>query len=181
MATYRFEGGGKLKEKLAELSKKVNKAKQVNVGFPAGATEENGASLPMVAAIQEFGAPAKGIPPRPFFRTMIAKNEDHWVDDLMEQLRIHDMDVEKALAVVGDSMAGELRQSIIDVTEPALSDVTLLLRERFGNNPGAITFADVQRAREDIQAGIKPNVTGTQAKPLVWTGSMLNGIVSEVE
>jgi len=181
MAAYKFTGGDKLKAKLAELSKKVTNAAVVQVGFFEGTSEPNGASTPMIAAIQEFGAPAKGIPPRPFFRTMVAKEEGHWGEDLGAALLATEYDAEKALGQMGEVMSGELRESIVALTEPKLSDVTLLLRERFGNNPQEITFADVQKAREDIAAKIEPNVSGTQAKPLVWTGDMLNSITHKVE
>jgi hypothetical protein len=180
MATFFFKGGDKLKQHLSDLAQNLQNKDAVDVGFPEGSTESNGANLPMVAAIQEFGAPSKGIPPRPFFRTMIAKNESHWGKDLAEQLKANDMDASIALSIMGEQMIGELQESIIDVTDPALSDVTLLLRERFGNNPQEITFKDVQKAREDIKAGINPNVSGSQAKPLVWTGKMLKSIVKVV-
>lgn len=181
MAAYSFTGGDKLKAKLEELSKKVAKAAIVQVGFFEGSNESNGASTPMVAAIQEFGAPAKGIPPRPFFRTMVAKEEGHWGEDLGAALLATDYNAEKALGQMGEAMGGELRESIIALTEPKLSDVTLLLRERFGNQPQEVTFANVQQARHDIAEGVEPNVSGTQAKPLIWTGDMLDSITHKVE
>ena len=174
-------GGDKLRARLLELSRNVSGASKVNVGFLGNSTEPGGANTAMVAAIQEFGAPAKGIPPRPFFRTMVAKEEGHWGDDLGALLKAHDYDAKKCLELMGDEISGELRDSIVELTSPELSDVTLLLRERFGNSPENITFADVQQARRDIAAGVKPQVTETQAKPLVWTGAMLDSIDKEVE
>ena len=181
MATFKFEGGEKLKAHLKKLSKKVSKASVVEVGFFEGKNYSNGTSIPMVAAIQEFGAPAKGIPPRPFFRNMIKKEEGHWGGDVAALLQAHDYDAAKVLGFMGEEIEGELKQSIVDLTEPELSYVTLLLRERFGNNPQEITFADVTQARGDIAAGVKPNVSGTQAKPLIWTGSLLNSTTYKVK
>lgn len=181
MATFKFEGGDKLKAHLKKLSKKVTKASVVEVGFFEGKNYSNGTSIAMVAAIQEFGAPAKGIPPRPFFRNMIKKEEGHWGNDVAALLKSTDYDAAKTLGFMGEEIEGELKQSIVDLTEPQLSDVTLLLRERFGNNPQEITFADVTQARQDIAAGIKPNVSGTQAKPLVWTGALLGSTTYKVK
>jgi hypothetical protein len=181
MASKVFSGGDKLKEKLAKLSKTVKSAKEVRVGFLENSgAEPNGINTATVAAIQEFGAPSRGIPPRPFFRTMIAKEEGHWGNDLGKILKYHDFDAGKALADMGQEISGELRESIIELTAPELSPVSLLLRQRFGNSPGDITFADVMQARHDVAAGVKPDVTDTQSKPLVWTGHMLDSIDSEV-
>ena len=179
MAEKVLKGGDKLAKKLAELSNKINESKIVKVGFLEGAKYPDGTPTAMIAAIQEFGAPAKGIPPRPFFRSMINKEEGHWGDDLGEILKHENYDVTKSLNQMGSMIAGELRQSIADLTEPELSPVTLLLRQRFGNNPGAITFADVMQARRDIASGTVPNVTPTQGKPLVWTGHLLQTVDAE--
>src|SRR4029077_15356101 len=68
------KGGDKLTAKLKELREKIGKGPALAVGFFEGAPHPDGASVPMGAAIQEFGAPKVGIPPRPFFRNMIAKH-----------------------------------------------------------------------------------------------------------
>jgi len=176
MVDHVFTGGDALKAKLAEMAKKIEKAAEVRVGWGEDATEENGQSTAMVAAIQEYGAPAKGIPPRPFFRPMVAKESPSWGGKVEAALVHTDFDAAKALDLVGEDIAGALADSIRDVTSPALSDVTLLLRQRFGNSPGEITFADVMKARHDIASGTVPKVTDTQAHPLIWTGHMLNSI-----
>lgn len=181
MASKSFKGGEKLQQRLAELAKNIRSGAAVRVGFLEDGKESDGTPSAMVAAIQEFGAPSKGIPPRPFFRTMIKANEDSWGDDLAAILKANDYRARISLDQMGAEMAAQLRQSIIDMNEPALSPVTLLLRERFGNNPGEITFADVMKAREDIAAGVVPQVTGTQSKPLEWTGEMLANVDHEVE
>ena len=181
MAKKAFTGGEELKKKLADLSKKVSNAKQLNVGFLSGGEpESNGINTATVAAIQEFGAPAKGIPPRPFFRNMIKKEEGHWGSDIAKILKHNDYNAQLSLDQMGEEIAGELRESIVDLTAPELSPVTLLLRERFGNDPQSITFSDVMQARRDIASGTKPDVTATQEKPLVWTGHMLDSVDKEV-
>jgi hypothetical protein len=181
MAEFAFKGGDRLKVRLDEMARNLKKGASVRVGFLEGATYSDGTSVPMVAAIQEFGAPSQGIPPRPYFRQMIQANAGHWGDDVAGALKHTDFDAARALHFIGELLAGELRQSIIDVTEPELSKVTLLLRERFWTNPGDIKFSDVREARADIAMGAEPSVSGTQAKPLVWSGHLLNSVDYEVE
>ena len=181
MGNSPFAGGSKLDATLRQIAAKASSAKLVNVGFLEGATYPDGTSVPMVAAINEYGAPKVGIPPRPFMRPTVSSESPHWGNDLSAVLRANDYDAAKSLGQMGDEIASEIRKAIVAVTAPALSPVTLLLRERFGNNPQAITFSDVQRARQDIASGRVPKVTDTQAKPLEWTGHLLNSVDYEVK
>lgn len=125
MATSSFSGGEKLKAKLEELAKKVSEAATLNVGFKEGGTYTDGTSVPMVAAIQEFGAPAMNIPPRPYFRGMIDAGKEHWGDDLEKILKAKDYDVKESLELLGERMVGELQQSIRDFTDPKNSASTI--------------------------------------------------------
>jgi len=179
MAT--LKGGDKLEAYLADLSRKVGKGGTLRVGFLEGATYPDGTPVATVAAIQNFGAPAKGIPPRPFFSKMIEDGSGNWGPMVAAALKATGMDVKAALEMVGHPLDGELRQAIVEMNAPALSPVTLLLRDRFQGNPSEITFADVQQARRDVAAGMAPAASGTQAKPLVWSGHMLQSVDHEVE
>ena len=125
MAEYSFSGGDKMNARLAEIAAKIGKAGSVRVGFLEGATYPDGTSVPMVAAIQEFGAPAKNIPPRPFFRNMISKESPQWGDILADQLVSTDYDADLSLSRMGEEIAGELRQSITDTNSPVLSPRTI--------------------------------------------------------
>lgn len=179
MATIKLSGGDKLEQKLAEIAAKVARGGTLRVGFLEGATYPDGTPVATVAAIQNFGAPAKGIPPRPFFTNFIKEKSDRWGEQFAAILRNNDFDVIKALNLMGMGMASQLQQSIIDTNAPPLSDVTLLLRDRFRDHVD-ITFADVLKAWQDIADGVQPEASGTAAKPLVWTGHMLNSVDYEV-
>lgn len=50
-----IKGGDKLASVLAEIATNASKASSVNIGFLEGSTYPDGTSLPMVAAIQEYG------------------------------------------------------------------------------------------------------------------------------
>jgi len=165
---------------LGKISEKLAKANSVEIGFPKGSTERDGTSTPMVAAIQEFGAPGKSIPPRPFFRNMIAKQSSEWPAMLAKYLKDNGFDAEKSLGEIGEVIAADLRQSIIDTNEPALSPITLMLRgmrtqARYQNMPfGKLIVEAVKR----VAAG-KTNY-GAATSVLVDRGAMLANIKSIV-
>jgi len=118
-------GGAKLEAKLEELARKLKRGAVVKVGFLEGSTYPDGTSVPMVAAIQDFGAPAAGIPPRPFFRNMVADKKAGWPAALEKLLEQTGYDAERALALMGEGIAGQLRQSIIDTNDPPLAPATV--------------------------------------------------------
>ena len=177
MATVK--GGSKAAVKIAELGKKLSDAQSVKIGFLEGATYVNGMPVAAVAAIQEYGAPRAGIPPRPFFRNMIASKKGEWPKAIADLFKANDYDAKLTLGQTGAAIAGQLRQSIIDTNEPALSPVTLMLRKMFGNHPEEIRGRDVAEARRRVSAG--ESTAGVSTKPLVWTGHLLASVDYEVK
>ena len=175
----RVTGGDKIKAKLQAMAKNVGTATTVRVGFLAGSTYPNGTSTPMVAAIQEFGAPRAGIPPRPFFRNMIAARSSGWPAALEALLVQTDYDTAKSLTMMGEGIKGQLEQSIIATNDPPLSPVTLMLRKMFGNDHSQIRARDVAEARRRVAAG--ESTAGASPKPLVWTGHLLDSVGYEVK
>ena len=171
-------GGDRLEKVLAQIAE--NAKGSVKVGFLAGATYPDGTPVAQVAFWNEFGHGGRfPSPPRPFFRTMVANDSPGWAVRLGRALTYFDMDAQKALSAMGESIAGELRESIINISGPELSPTTLVLRQRFWTNPQDIRFSDVLAAQRDAAEGAE-GAGGTQAKPLVWTGHMLNSIDYEV-
>jgi hypothetical protein len=169
-----ISGGGKLEAYLKQTAKKVSNAATVRVGFLEGATYPDGAPVAMIAAIQNFGAPSRGIPPRPFFTNMVTKEGAHWPDDIASLLKANNMDAKTALTLMGLEIENELRDSIIETNEPPNSMVTNLLKQRFP--VGGASFADVLQAREDVAKG----VTARAGRPLVQSGHLLRSVDSEV-
>lgn len=123
MAT--IKGGDKLKAALAAISRKVASGGALKVGFLEGATYPDGTSVPMVAAVQNFGAPSRGIPPRPFFTNMVSDKSPGWGPSLGRILANNDMDVGRSLALMGEGIKGQLQQSIRDTNEPPLAQSTI--------------------------------------------------------
>lgn len=119
----KITGGAKLEATLRKLSESVSNASTLRVGFLEGATEADGTPVASVAFWNEFGT--SKIPPRPFFRNMIAAESPHWGDDTGKALKHYDFDAASALDAMGQKIAGELAQSIIDTNTPPLSPTTI--------------------------------------------------------
>jgi len=128
-----LSGGEALEQKLADIARNLSKASSVKVGFLEGATYSDGTSVAMIAAIQDFGAPSVGIPPRPFFRNMIAAKKGEWPKAMADLAKAHNYDGEVVLKLMGEGIAGQLRQSIVDTNEPPNAPSTL--RGKKGTKP----------------------------------------------
>lgn len=173
-------GGKKLEEKLRELSRKVDRKASLAVGFLEGSTYPDGTSTPMVAAIHEFGAPKAGIPPRPFFRNMVAEKSGKWGDGVGAQLVATDFDAVRALERVGAGIASQLVQSIKDTNSPALSPVTLMLRKMRADNPSLeVNGSTVVEARAKVEKG--DSYAGVSTKPLNDTGHLQSSVDFQVD
>lgn len=117
-------GGNKLVDKLRVFSEHIGSARAVRVGFLENATYPDGTPVAMIAAIQDGGAPAAGIPPRPFFRNMVATKKAEWPGALGEALKDNGFDALTALHLMGQGISGQLRQSIVDTNSPPLLPAT---------------------------------------------------------
>ncbi len=88
--------------------------RRVKVGV-LGGTDAKGISMPELAAIHEFGAPAAGIPQRSFIR-FTAKNRADDIAKMCERLARgilgEKLEVDHALGLLGAFMVGAIRKSI---------------------------------------------------------------------
>lgn len=149
MASIR--GGDKLAAALARIAAKVSNGGTLRVGFLEGATAPNGDSIPLRAALNEYGHEYNGVvtPPRPFFRNMVAEKSPEWPDAIAGLLKANDYDATKALELAGTAVKGQLQQSITDLMSPPLAQSTI---DRKGS-----------------------------AKPLIETGDMLQAVDYEIK
>jgi hypothetical protein len=139
MASIR--GGDKLAIALANIAASLSSAETLRVGFLEGATAPNGDSIPLRAALNEFGTGTA--PPRPFFRNMVAAKSDEWPEAIAAALKANDYDATKALQLAGEGIKGQLEQSIVDLTSPPLAASTIA---RKGFDKPLIEHADMLRA-----------------------------------
>ena len=123
MATV--SGGERLEAYLKELAQKVSNPGTLRVGFFSRATYPDGTSVPMVAAIQNYGAPSRGIPPRPFFTNFVSKGKKTWGKALTTILQQNDYDATRSLQLMGEGMRGELQASITEGSYAPLKPATV--------------------------------------------------------
>lgn len=103
----------------------VTRPGTLEVGFMEGATYPDGTSIPLVAALNEFGRPSKGQPPRPFMRPTVDEGERHWAGDLAAVLRQERYDAPRALDLMGVQITAEIQQTIFSVMGPPLAASTV--------------------------------------------------------
>ncbi len=178
MAT--LKGGDKFASALKDLASKVSNPATLRVGFLEGRRYPDGKPVAMIAAIQEFGAPSRRIPPRPFFRNMIRDKSGEWPEAIGGLLTSNNYDATRALEMAGAAIAGQLRESIIKTNSPALSPITLMLRKMRSDNPDLIVSGKtVGEAARRVAAG--ESSAGVSTKVLVDSGFMLDSIDFEVK
>lgn len=180
MAAKAFTGGEALQRKLREIAKRIGDGKAtLKVGFLEGATYPDASGTPVAQAAFWLNYGTKSAPPRPFFTDLIAAKADSWGDALGRILVRNDYDLDKSLKQLGEGIAGQVRQAIIDLDSPALSPVTIMLRKMLKDNPNLeITGATVGEAAARVAAG--EDVSGVSTKVGVATGHMLNSVDYEV-
>lgn len=149
-------GGDKFAAELQRMAGAVNSAQSVKVGFLSNSSYPDGTPVALIAAIQNWGAPSRGIPPRPFFSDMIRKHQAEWGPLTGALLKANNYDAGKTLDKLGEEVVGELRESITETNDPPLAESTLRKRGVGGmvyNPSDKRTFG---------------------AKPLIATGWMFN-------
>jgi len=167
-------GGSVMKKTLKDIGS--NMKGTLSAGFLEGSKYPDGTPVAMVAFWNEFGHGGQfPSPPRPFFRTMVAEEKPSWGPKIAKLAKLDGYDGKKVLGTMGRDIDGALKKSINDFTSPGLSLTTLRLRAKFGNHPEEIRKRDVLKAQKEVQEGGEL-ATGTQAKPLNWTGHMLKSI-----
>lgn len=179
MSRRALQGTEGLMKALEDIAKGMGGG-SVTVGFMEEATYPDGTPVASAAFWDEFGhgGPFPS-PPRPFFRNMIAAESHTWPRKMAALAKATNYDGPRVFALMGEDIKGALQQSIINTNEPPLSKTTLMLRKMYGNSHTRIRARDVLAAQQAVAEG-EEGATGTQAKPLVWTGHMLNSVTYKV-
>jgi hypothetical protein len=123
MAT--MKGGNAFKDWASKIAGFTNGVQTLRVGFKEDAAYPDGTSVPLVAAFNEYGVPARHQPPRPFFRRMIKAKQGEWPKAMADLLKANNYNVKLVLGLTGVVIEGQLRQSIIDLVDPPLSPYTI--------------------------------------------------------
>jgi hypothetical protein len=139
MAT--IKGGDKFALALSQIAEQLSRPGSVRVGFLENATGPDGQPIAVRAAANEFGT--SKIPPRPFFRNMIAEKESTWPVAVAENLKATDYDQDLTLQRVGEGIASDLQMSIQQTNSPPLAESTV---KRKGFDKPLIEHGDMIRA-----------------------------------
>ena len=125
-----LEGQADLMRELERMISEIGNG-NVEIGFFGGnyehedGSEDDGESVVAVAFWNEFGIPSNNQPPRPYFRNMIAENQDSWLQLVATSLHMANNNGEAALGFVGNEIRGQLLDSIKEFTEPANAQSTI--------------------------------------------------------
>lgn len=155
---------------------------QVKVGFFPQAKYPDGTPVAYAATVQEFGSPKGKIPPRPFMRPTVDAKQKEWATTVAAVARQSIVDGEplNVVEILGQTASGDIASTIRDIQSPALSPVTVLLRQ-WRKGGVQVTRKTVALAARLIAAGAATVPGGTAAKPLVDSGVMFNAVSYEVE
>lgn len=118
-----FKGGHKFQQKLAALAAKLSEPGTLRVGLLEGSTAPNGDSLPLRAAMNEFGH--GNVPPRPAIRNMIAAKSGEWPSGIAHQLKATNYDARLTLERTGEAIKGQWQEAYLDLWSPPLSPKTI--------------------------------------------------------
>lgn len=127
---------------LAKTIDKVNRS-ALRVGWGENIKYPDGTPVAMIAAVNEFGNPAKKVPPRPFLRPAIAAQGSNWKKQIaggMKMVFSDKITVTEVFDAVGTLVAADIQKAITQVTSPALKDSTIKARLR-GKKVGNMTTA----------------------------------------
>jgi hypothetical protein len=148
-----------LKKAMADIERHC-----VKIGFFENSKYEDGTPVAYIAAIQEFGYEAGGIPSRSFMRTTQKENTKRWTDMAFKAFvacgkgRIS---AEDAYDRLGMDAQKAVFKKIKSIKLPELADGTIAARKRAKANGGK-------------------GATAAITKPLIDTGTMLAAVSYEV-
>jgi len=141
-------GGDKLLKLLEHMDKGMSSAASVDVGWTENNIHpETGVPTAEVAYANEMGTDK--IPARPFIRPAELKNQKVWSDSLGKYTKAALYNAELALEFVGEDVKKDLQASMLEVTDPPLSPITI---ERKGHDKPLI---DTTHMIDSIEVEVK--------------------------
>ena len=167
----------RIKYKLEEVPKGFD-GMVAQVGIPVGpkyAEDRGGQDVATVAAIQEFGAPAAGIPARPFIMPTVKAEKSKWRKIIATGVKKVVKGTATAfdvLDMVGIQAESDMKTMVKSIDSPALSPVTVILR-KWRSAGRQIDASVVEEARSAISRGADP---GSDNKPLNDSGVLIASI-----
>ncbi|WP_063653390.1 hypothetical protein [Candidatus Arsenophonus triatominarum] len=128
---------GKIKAFLDAQEKQLNDL-TLKVGFPKEVSYPEGRRVAEVAYMNEFGNPGNNQPPRPFFRNAISAHQKDWSTYLASSMRAG-VNAKEAAELLGEKVVSNIKDSILTLTDPPLSETTLYVRKHRTHKPKNFT------------------------------------------
>lgn len=125
---------------LDELVKRVEAIGKMHaeVGWMDAARYPDGTPVALVAPTQEYGSPARRIPPRPFVRPTVAAESGAWSRTMGHGVRAvaaGTRSAEQVFTALGELAAGDVRMTITQISSPPLAESTKESRASRGLEP----------------------------------------------
>lgn len=105
-----------------KLEKRLSSKYQLEVGFFETAKYSTGEYVAQVAFWNEYGTVLS--PPRPFFRNAIKENAKDWIE-LFRSTQFKTKDIIKTLNIVGTVIKDDISTSIVNLSSPPNSPITI--------------------------------------------------------
>lgn len=108
----------------------------LQVGWFSSAKYDGGVPVAGVMAMQEFGSAKQNIPPRPFFRPTVKQKQRDWselVESGFNAVINGKSTPNKVMNALGLTAVADIKNTIVSSSYPALSPVTIAIRESKGN------------------------------------------------
>jgi len=135
---------------------------QGKAGWFESSKTANGTPMAYIAAIQNYGYAAGGIPPRPIMEPTIRRNQAAWTNAAKQgSLAVLNgkATMQDVFTQLSGNAAGEIQKTISSIYSPALKEATIKSR--------------VRRAAQGKSKGT--------IKPLIDTGAMFDAVTFNVE
>lgn len=131
---------------------------------------KDGTPVAHVATIHEFGSLSSNIPPRPFMRPTIAREENKWrafTKQEAKKILKGTQTVEGFLEELGLNVSGEIARSISDVMTPELKPATIRAKLRKLADQGTVGKVDKPLVETGIMLG-SASYTVNNGTPKTW-------------
>ncbi len=141
-----------------QLRIKELSAYQGKAGWVEKKNYEDGTSVAMIAAQNEFGNPSKGIPPRPTVRPAVIENQKKWeaiTATTSNRVIQGKMTARDAMIAIAEAAQGAIKKNYANISSPPLKPQTLAARRRRGNSSTKVlhdtglAFASITSVVED--------------------------------
>lgn len=125
---------------IADLIKRVQEMGKLKaeIGWQDTAKYPDGTPVAIVAQTQEYGSPARHIPPRPFVRPTVSSEKGNWSRQMGLGVKAVANGIRDPLQVftaIGELAAGDVRMTITQISSPPLAESTKKARSARGLEP----------------------------------------------